>query len=202
MEGRLSQLEIPRQELRQIMRRKRRALTPAQRHRYAIQFSNRFAATPMFKRSRHIAFYFANDGELDLMPLMHLAWSHGKSCYLPVLQAAFRNRLMFARYRAGDPVVYNKFGIAEPQVAACDRTKPQRLDLVLTPLVAFDAHGNRLGMGGGFYDRTFAYLRQRRYWQRPRLVGVAYSFQQVSALGVQEWDVPLQVVVTEKCVYF
>ena len=189
---------MSRQELRQIMRRKRRALSAAERKHYAQRFANRFAASPLFKRSRHIAFYFANDGELDVFPLMQLAWSHGKSCYLPVLQASFRNRLLFAKYHAGDAVVYNKFGIAEPQVAACDRTKPLRLDLVLTPLVAFDNQGNRLDMGGGFYDRTFGYLRHRQHWHRPRLVGVAYSFQQVPDLVVQEWDVPLFTVATEK----
>src|SRR5690606_28904822 len=96
----------------------------------------------------------------------------------------------------------NRFGIPEPHGA---RTLGARwLDLVFTPLVAFDAHGMRLGMGAGFYDRAFAFRRWRTVWRGPRLVGLAYSFQQAARIEAAPHDVLLDAVVTEngvsKCV--
>jgi 5-formyltetrahydrofolate cyclo-ligase len=72
----------------------------------------------------------------------------------------------------------------------------RKLDVVLLPLVAFDRRGNRLGMGGGFYDRTFA-PRGRGRVSAPRLIGLAHGFQQVAELVDQPWDVPLRGVLTD-----
>ncbi|NOZ52048.1 MAG: 5-formyltetrahydrofolate cyclo-ligase [Gammaproteobacteria bacterium] len=187
-----------RQQLRDVMRRNRRALSPLQRVDCAQQFAYHFSKTGLFVNSQHVAFYMANDAELDPLPLMHIAWSMGKTCYLPVLSAAYQKRLLFSRYNRNAPVVFNRYGIAEPVVAACDRVRAQQLDLVLTPLVAFDTKGNRIGMGGGFYDRSFAFLRQRQHWIKPRLIGIGYSFQQIDAIQCQSWDVPLSAIATDK----
>jgi len=78
------------------------------------------------------------------------------------------------------------------------RTPLAALDIALVPLVAFDDYGRRLGMGGGYYDRTFAYLRHREHWRRPKLIGVAFEFQRVAELPAQPWDVPLDGIITEK----
>ena len=92
----------------------------------------------------------------------------------------------------------NEFGIPEPLLRSRRVTAITRLDLVLTPLVGFDEQGNRLGMGGGFYDRSFAYLRQRQRWRKPHLLGVAFELQNCEqGLPHQQWDVPLDGVVTE-----
>jgi 5-formyltetrahydrofolate cyclo-ligase len=155
----------------------------------------------LFLRSKHIAFYLANDGEIDLQPLIQQAWAMGKQCYLPVLCPAFHKRLWFAPYQAETPMQRNIFGILEPRLPWRDMRPIFSLDLILTPLVAFDLQGNRLGMGGGFYDRSLAYLQQRRYWRKPRLVGTAYEFQQVAQLPKAVWDVPLHGVITEQCSY-
>nr|VFK20302.1 MAG: 5,10-methenyltetrahydrofolate synthetase [Candidatus Kentron sp. LPFa] len=121
--------------------------------------------------------------------------SMGKKAYLPVLHG---KGLWFLPFDANTPLVCNKYGIPEPALSSDSRCIPQALDLVLTPLVAFDGMGRRLGMGGGYYDRTFAYLLRRRVFVKPMLVGVAYAFQQVATpLPKNPWDVPLDGVVTD-----
>lgn len=149
--------------------------------------------------SRHIAAYLAADGEIDPGPLMDLLWSLGKTLYLPVLAPFSRRKLWFARYEPGDTLVYNRYGIPEPQRRRL--VKPRDLDLVLTPLVAFDTAGHRMGMGGGYYDTSFAFLRARRHWHKPHLYGLAYEFQKLAAIHPNSWDIPVDAVITEAAVY-
>ncbi len=179
------------------MREQRRSLSAHDRKRYSKLLARKLAKTSLFRNSTHIAFYLANDGEMDLAPLMQLAWRMKKRVYLPILSPPFRRHLLyFARYNDGDPLVLNQYAIPEPKVSPRRWLPGRRLELVLTPLVAFDARGNRLGMGGGYYDRTFAYLHNRNNWRRPKLVGIAYDFQQVEQLPGAAWDVPLSAVAT------
>ena len=186
-----------RQQLRKRLREQRRSLSAHERKRFSKQLAKRFAKSSLFRNSNHIAFYIANDGELDLLQLMKIAWRMKKRCYLPILSPPFRRHLLyFGLYNKGDPLVANQYAIPEPKVSPRQWRTGRRLNLVLTPLVAFDEHGNRLGMGGGYYDRTFAYLRNHHRWRRPRLVGIAYDFQQVAQLERASWDVPLSAVVT------
>lgn len=154
----------------------------------------------LFQSARHIAAYLPNDAELDPTDIMLKAWEMGKTVYLPVLSRHHHNHLHFLPYAPGDELLPNRFGIPEPVSRGRRMVRLQRLDLVLTPLVGFDAQGNRLGMGGGFYDRSFAFLRRRQYWRKPRLLGMAFDRQEVappSGLTRQPWDVPLDGVVTE-----
>ncbi|MGM0594410.1 MAG: 5-formyltetrahydrofolate cyclo-ligase, partial [Pseudomonadota bacterium] len=190
-----------RNQLRRRMRRQRRALTPQQRRSAADQLARHLSGQHLFLHSRHIAFYLPNDGEMDLTPLIRRAQSMGKRCYLPVLGPLFHNRLWFAPYQRDSQLRPNRFGIPEPDCNWRQMRPVWALDLVLMPLVAFDPHGNRLGMGGGFYDRTLAYLAQRQYWRKPHLLGTAYTFQQVEQLPHQPWDVPMQGVATERGVF-
>lgn len=184
------------------MRQQRRALTPQQRRQAARSLAALLGSHPLFLRSRHIAFYLPNDGELDLTPLIERAWSMGKRCYLPVVSPLYHNRLWFAPYTGEEQLVPNRFGIPEPDLPWSRMRQTWALDLILTPLVAFDADGNRLGMGGGYYDRTLAYLARRRVWRKPRLVGTAYGFQQVEALPSRPWDVPLHGIATDQSLCF
>lgn len=187
--------------LRGQLRAMRNALTSAQRHAAGRQCARLLSELPVFRNARRIAAYLPADGELETDPLIERAWAMGKDVYLPVLVPHGENRLWFARYDPDTPLVENRFGIPEPARAPHTRVAPLALDLVLTPLVAFDAAGHRLGMGGGFYDRSFAYLLRHRCWLRPRLVGLAYEFQRQARLPHQPWDVPLQAVVTDESVY-
>ena len=184
--------------LRRLMRQQRRLLTPNQRQQAAHRLARHFAGHPYFLHSRDIAFYLPNDGEMDLRPLLERAWAMGKHCYLPVLSPLYHNRLWFAPYRPDSPMLANRFGILEPQCNWRQMRPVWSLDLMLMPLVAFDGEGNRLGMGGGYYDRTLAYLRRRQDWKRPRLIGTAYHFQQLTRLPAASWDVPLQGIVSER----
>ena len=153
----------------------------------------------LFRRSRHIAFFLANDGELDPQLLMHRAWRMGKQCYLPVITPA--KSLWFAPYEHGDALTPNRFGIPEPARAGLPLLSARILDLILTPLVAFDDHGNRLGMGSGFYDRTLSFLRHRHAWRKPRLLGVAHELQHLATLQAATWDVTLDGVATDQDLY-
>ncbi|GBE10841.1 putative 5-formyltetrahydrofolate cyclo-ligase [bacterium BMS3Abin12] len=186
--------------LRREMRRKRRALDAASRAAIAERIARRLAGSDWFLRSRRVAAYLAVDGELDPAPLLHRARALHKTVYLPVLDP-LQDRLWFAPYRPGDALVHNRFGIPEPAAGGERRVAPWALDLVLAPLVAFDPGGGRLGMGGGFYDRTFAYLRARSRWRKPRLLGMAYGFQEVAALPHRPWDIRLQGCATERALY-
>jgi len=186
-----------RETLRTEIRAQRRALTTRQREDYARRFAHHFSKSRLFKNSQRVAFYMANDGELDPAELMAIAWSMGKECFLPVLTASHDKSLLFAEYNPDEPLVYNQFGIPEPYVAARHRVKARTLDLIVMPLVAFDAKGNRIGMGGGYYDRTLAFLKARSMWRKPKLAGIGYNFQQVNRIDDQSWDVPLNYIATE-----
>ncbi|GAB4302077.1 MAG: 5-formyltetrahydrofolate cyclo-ligase [Thiohalomonadaceae bacterium] len=190
-----------RNAIRRQMRRQRRALSPAARRAAALALARQLGNSALFLRSEHIAFYLANDGEVDLQPLIERAWAMGKQCYLPVLSPAFHNRLWFAPYHPDTPLRSNQFRILEPALSWHAMRPASAIDLMLTPLVAFDAAGNRLGMGGGFYDRTLAYLQHRNHWRKPLLIGTAYEFQQVTQLPHAAWDVPLHGVATEQALY-
>lgn len=187
-----------RHSLRKEIRAKRRALSPHQQETCAQQFADHFFKSHLFRNSDRIAFYMANDGELDPSYLMAAAWAIGKKCYLPVLMHLHDKSLLFASYEPDMPMNYNQFGIPEPAVSARHRIKARNLDLIIMPLVAFDKRGNRIGMGGGYYDRTLAFLNARTQWHKPRLVGIGYSFQEVSSINNESWDVPLSYIATEK----
>ncbi len=152
-------------------------------------------------RSRRFAAYWAADGELDPAPLLALAERRHQRCFLPVLRSHPQRKLWFVRYAPGYRLRRNRFGIPEPSLRQRRIALPWALDTLLMPLVGFDDQCRRLGMGGGFYDRTLAYLRQRRHWRRPLLVGLAYECQRVAELAAAPWDVPLDWVVTEQRLY-
>ncbi len=183
-----------RSEIRMNMRQRRRSLPAPARAHLAHRLCRRLSVSLPLRRSRRIAVYLPNDGEIDLRPLIRRLWKNGKECYLPVLN---RNRLWFMPYTKETPLYDNRFGIPEPVLPARTRCPSASLDLVLTPLVAFDGHGNRLGMGGGYYDRTFAFLTSRNHWKRPLIIGVAYGFQRLEHIPTHSQDVPLRGIATE-----
>ena len=185
--------------LRRTLRQRRRAVPADQARACAGQLARHAGKHPLLRNSHHIGAYLAADGELDPAPLLERLWAQGKVIYLPVLVPFARGKLWFARYEPGDPLSANRFGIYEPVRRALVR--PVTLDLVLTPLVAYDLAGHRIGMGGGFYDRSFAFLHARRHWRKPVMLGVAYRFQQQHSILPSSWDLPLDAIATEYGVY-
>lgn len=151
-----------------------------------------------FRTSQRISCYIATNNEIDTVPLIHRIWKRGRTCYLPVLMDGPRKCLWFAPCKPDTPYAINRFGIAEPVVHSRKLITARQLDLVLMPLVGFDMAGNRLGMGGGFYDRSLAFLHGRKIWHRPRLMGLAYEMQRIEKLTSDEWDIPLNAVATEQ----
>jgi len=189
-------------ELRQRLRARRRGLSSVERQGAALASAGQLAGWPLFLDAVRIAGYWACDGELDPLPLLERAWAAGKQVFLPVLVDAPSQSLCFAPYRPGLPLRRNRFNIPEPDVPPAEWLQPSRLDLVVTPLIAFDLTGTRLGMGGGFYDRSFAFLRDPAYrGKRPCLLGLGYAFQQTIELVRQAWDVPLDAVATEAALH-
>ena len=188
--------------LRQSIRKKRCALSDSEREHAAFLLCERIAASRTFQQSKHIAFYLANDGEMDLSLLIKHAWQQGKQCYLPVLAEPNTQRLWFIPYTPDTKLRNNRFGIPEPIHSSRTRLrKTLSLDLILMPLVAFDLEGNRIGMGGGFYDRSLAFLRHRKFWHKPNLLGIAYEFQKQEQLETNQWDIPMQAIATENYLY-
>jgi len=134
-------------------------------------------------------------GEVDCAALIKTGWLRKKRIFAPVLA---KKRLKFAPLVPGSKLVPNRFGIFEPAHVERDLLDPKHLDAVVVPLLAFDENLNRVGMGAGFYDRTFAFSTRRSIWRSPLLVGLAYSFQRVDTLHAHAWDVPLHRVITEQ----
>ena len=185
------------QEIRKQIRSQRRSLSQYDKNQTSAALFHHFSKHPIFKKSKHIAAYISNDGELDLFPLMRHTQQLRKQLYLPTVHAPSFKHMWFAPFTKNTSFQDNRYGIPEPVCAIPQLKKARQLDLVLMPLVAFDNLGNRIGMGGGYYDRTFAYLKSRTHWKRPLLVGVAYDFQEIEHIPSDPWDVPIDGIVTE-----
>ncbi len=185
--------------LRQRLRRARRNLGGTARRLAALRATRRVAALPEFRRAQQLALFLSADSEMDTAPLLRLCTQQGKRIYLPILRGD-GNRLAFAPYTPGQRLRRNRYGIAEP-VTAGPGLAPQRLDLALLPLVGFDSGGQRLGMGGGYYDRTFAFVRRHWRGRRPRLVGLAHEIQRAPDIPTEPWDIVMDAVVTDTRVY-
>lgn len=187
--------------LRKTLRQQRRNLTRQQQQAASIGLCRQLAQLPVFVNSQRIAAYIPNDGEINPQPLLELAWRLRKRVYLPVLHPFQKGHLLFMEYQPHQPLALNRFGIPEPLCDHHSRCPAWTLDLVLTPLVGFDEQGNRMGMGGGFYDRTFAFMQTGRAPRRPRMVGVAHECQKVGELPCERWDIGMDFIVTDRQIY-
>ncbi|WP_048364692.1 5-formyltetrahydrofolate cyclo-ligase [Pseudomonas weihenstephanensis] len=187
-----------RPQLRRLLRNARRELSPCAQRLAARGLYRQLAQHPLFRRAKHIALYLPTDGEIDPRVLLREAQRRGKAVYLPVLSAWPKTKMVFQRIAPDETLIPNRFRILEPRIHRARQRKVWALDLVLLPLVGFDATGGRLGMGGGFYDRSLAYLTRRQYWRKPTLLGLAHECQKVDSLMQASWDVPLQGTVSDK----
>jgi len=185
-----------RASLRRELRQRRRELPAATRIAGAEALAQRILALPFLPREGYVSGYWALDGEIGLH-VLQLRLPPGLIYCLPLLHDD--DTLRFAPWRAGDPLVTNRFGIPEPDVEPSSGLPAQALALAVMPLVGFDADGRRLGMGGGWYDRSFAFRHDRP--APPWLVGAAFSAQQVPALETAAWDVLPDAICTEDATY-
>ncbi len=186
------------QNIRKKNKARRIALTPQQVGESSLLISNRLWRTRNMMRARRIACYFGVHGEVSCQHIIDQAWSRGREIFLPVISGT---KLNFAQYSEKSTLTSNRFGILEPVCFDADLVSGRLIDVVLAPLLAFDQSGHRIGMGGGFYDRTFHFLLNRSTWKHPCLIGLAYDFQLVNRLQPNAFDVPMQKIVTETTNY-
>lgn len=189
-------MKLFKRPLRDQLREKRSLLPEGLQRHFSARIAQKVVHLAFFKSARSVAFYSPAFGEVLTEPLLHYAQAHQKICYLPVLQGS---RLAFINVDDTTTLHPNRFGILEPLFDERKAIQPTNVDLVILPLVAFDLKKHRLGMGGGFYDRTFAFTRQGA--KKPKLVGIAYDFQCVQHLPRSHLDIRLDAIVTEKKVY-
>lgn len=179
-----------RNQLRQQIRKTRANLTALQQQQAEDSITQQALELIEERNAQHIALYISFDGEISTDKLIKILWAQGKQVYLPVLHPFNPNHLLFLRYLPDIPMLKNKFGIWELKLNVQNVLPLDELDILFTPLVAFDKQGNRLGMGGGFYDRTL------QHWQKSPFipVGLAHQCQQVEQLPTEAWDVPLHQI--------
>ncbi|RDH42047.1 5-formyltetrahydrofolate cyclo-ligase [Zooshikella ganghwensis] len=190
-----------RKTLRTTLRQKRRQLSKQQQQLASERLLTHLKKNLTFIKSKTVAVYIASDGEINLTPTIRFLWKLGKQVFLPVLRPDTHNKLWFVHYQPHTNLILNNFNIPEPTRRGNSIIAPWALDLVLLPLVGFDIHGGRLGMGGGFYDRTFAFIQARPTLRHPKLMGVAHACQRVDKLSVASWDIPLNAIVTDQQMY-
>lgn len=184
--------DLDRQTLRQRIRQRRRALSAEQQASFSQQAAQRIIDHPRIQQARHVAAYLSFDGELDTAPLIDALWRQGKQVYLPVLHPFSAGQLLFLCYEHDTPLTLNRLNILQPRLDVRQVLPTHQLDILLTPLVAFDDQGQRLGMGGGFYDRTLEHWQERG----PYPIGLAHDCQQVEQVPAAHWDVPLPEILT------
>lgn len=173
------------------MRKRRREIAPAQRIAAANALAENLLSLAFAPQSGLVAGYWAMGGEVALHTWQLNLPTTCTYC-LPVLNG---ERLGFAPWRPGDPLISNQYGIPEPDVPHSTLLCPEEMALIVLPLVAFDGRGARLGMGGGWYDRSFAFRQNMP--APPWLVGAAFALQQLDRIKTADWDVPLDAVCTD-----
>ena len=153
----------------------------------------RVCGLPEYYASKTIGCYLPMHDEVDTRAIIDAAWRANKRIFVPVLRG--NAQMVFCEIDADSELERNRFGIWEPVRGLL--LDPRRLDIVITPTVAFDQEFNRIGMGSGYYDRRFAFLRIRRHWIRPKLIGLAFQCQKVEKITPNPWDIRLYAVISE-----
>lgn len=184
---------IERQRLRQTLRKARQSLTTEQQQQASERVLAMALQANILPSSGSCAFYLVNDGELNPIKLIQHCWMNGITTSLPVIHPFTKGHLLFVKYSAQSRMQVNQYGISEPRCELPNIVPMQQHRIIFLPLVGFDNAGNRLGMGGGYYDRTLASLTP---CCNTTLVGLAHDCQQVDALPQQSWDIPLDMIIT------
>jgi len=194
------QANLPIQKtIRKEFRALRQQLTEIQQEQAARALLENCLKLPAVQDASYIACYLSNNGEINPKYLIEWCWQQGKTVLLPILHPTQEGHLVFMPYHATSPMVINLYAIPEPKYEPEKTLGLHKIDIIFTPLVAFDSVGNRLGMGGGYYDRTLASLSAKP--NSTKVLGLAHACQYSSTLPVQKWDFPLQGIVTDKQIF-
>ena len=181
-----------RTQLRKEIRQRRNALSVTEQSTAAADLTKRLSCHREILQAKRIAIYLSNDGELSTTSFIEWCWLNEKEVYLPVVHPFSKGNLLFLLYQQETKLISNVYGILEPKLDVTSVCPLTQLDVVCTPLVAFDNSGARLGMGGGFYDRSLANWQQTQIYP----LGLAHDCQLVDTVPVKGWDVPLPEIIT------
>jgi len=185
---------------RKLIRHARRQICRQQQRLHQLSVLNHLKRSSLLKRHQRFAIYLHADGELNTDLIIDYLLTLNKQVFLPVLHPLKPNRLWFVPFNHQTRLKKNRFNILEPANIQ-QRVNIISLQVVLMPLVAFDLHGNRLGMGGGFYDRTFSALKNKAHIRLPKLIGLAHELQKLPVISAQTWDISLHAVISNKIFY-
>lgn len=180
------------QQIRQHIRQCRRQLSEPEQQQAPFQVIQHLDQIKRIQQAKNIALFLSFDGELNTQPLIDYFWQQGKQVYLPVLHPFSEGNLLFLRYDSQTLLETHTFGMAQPALNVNHVIPVAELDIIFTPLVAFDHNGNRLGMGKGYYDRTLANWQQKGVYP----IGLAHNCQQVENIDANPWDIPLPEIIT------
>ena len=181
-------------ELRTRAKEARRSMSDREREACSAIIARRFLNSRSYRSAQRIACYLPTWDEVDTRSIIAHGWESGKKIYLPVVDRA--HAMYFAETHPDTFLTRNRYGIWQPE--ANESVRLLSLDLVVTPVVVFDDSGRRIGMGGGYYDRCFAYLNHRRFWLRPKLIGFAFSCQQTEKIVPNPWDIRMSQVFSDR----
>lgn len=184
-------------QLRQTIRARRQALSINEQDAAGAKLLHNLQSHTKVKSANRLAIYLSNDGELTTQPFISWCWQQKIDVYLPVIHPFSSGHLLFLRYDATTRLISNSYGILEPKLDITKVCSISELDLIFTPLVAFDKTGSRLGMGGGFYDRSL------ENWQDIDTypIGLAHDCQLVEKVPTESWDIPLPEIITPSKVF-
>ena len=188
----------PPSAIRQTLKTRRASVQADQRCRAEARMIQHLNHWSYLAQCESVACYLSVNSEFPTSKLIQQLHTLGKHVYLPLLDRSGDNRLTFQKIQPREPFQPNRFGIPEPLPCRHQQVDAENLDLIILPLVGFNKSGVRMGMGGGFYDRTLAFAKNTDLPQRPFLLGLAFACQQEETLTAQPWDVPLEATLTEE----
>jgi len=203
-----STISAQRNAIRKQVRTSRRSLTNSEQQHASILLLKKLIAHPKVQQASHVSLTLAHDGEIDLTPFIDWCWQHNKKVALPVVHPNQTGKLLFLYYHNNTEMIINRYGIKEPKLTIDNKktnsflnTVPvEQLDIIFTPLVAFDIQGNRIGMGGGYYDRLLVpWFNQK---QGPYPIGLAHDCQKIDDVPIQSWDIPLPEIITPQAHFY
>ncbi|MEM8685255.1 MAG: 5-formyltetrahydrofolate cyclo-ligase [Pseudomonadota bacterium] len=184
-------------ELRKNSIRARRQLDNLKRLAYSDRIADRLERLPVFRSANTVAVYLSSWDEVDTSEIILRSWRANKSVVAPVIKK--NARMAFVKLEADTQLRNNRYGLLEP--AASHKVCTRDINLVITPLSAFDESGARIGMGGGYYDRYFSQLAHRHAFVHPRMIGIAFDCQRATKIPENPWDISLYACITENKAY-
>ncbi len=191
---------LEKSEIRRALCKKRAEVSSGERNQHSQNVLENILSQEFFNPARQIALYYADDGEIDTTSFFAVFTQQEKQCYLPVIKED--KTMLFYSYSNSDSLINNRYGIPEPDTTTQQPIAIENIDIIFLPLVGFDIHGNRLGRGAGYYDRTLASIKNKKQGNRPLLAGLAFEFQKIPPFTANDWDVPLDTIITEQQIYW